>query len=329
MDEDDRNDILELDSKRDLPHKPASAMMPPPPRAPSQHNSPYNLKNSPSSSWIDTDSPNSFLNGILNGYTFPIKTPPESGPSPRIDVSSLLCDPNEPGVYTPSQYTPSHYTSASSRTDPSPIESSQTSKPVVQRDPDPIELITRTPPPLSGILPLWTEIELHSSDESDNEDANEDEDGDIEEISSDSLILSPSKRRRLSSFVSSDSYDIPLFPHEEMRIWHFYDKITATILSCKNDANPWRDELIGRAMASQPLKESLFALTSFHIKRYQPLDAKDKWAMSRSGLDHTNRAFQALYRVMEDRKAVLDENNIAAMLVLSFSQVFHPPKAIF
>jgi len=169
---------------------------------------------------------------------------------------------------------------------------------------------------------MFREYEFHPSDESDVEDEDDVEElprADLED-SVDMLIRSP-KRRRLNSFVSSDSSVLHL-PHDELQMWDFYDKVTCSILSCKNAAgeNPWRDDLIGRSMQSDALKYALFAMTSFHMKRYRP---DEEWTMANYGLSHTNSSFQALRKVMNDGLA-FDENNIAAMLVLSFSQVNSP-----
>lgn len=219
-----------------------------------------------------------------------------------MSITSILCDPNDPNVYTPPQY------------DNHAVKQEAVVLPVVEPPP----LVTRTPPPLQFLHPFFADIEYHTSDESDNEPDEEE----IEEIptistDSDALIRTP-KRRRLNSYVPSDAYDLHL-PHDELRMWDFYDKVTCKILSCKNASgeNPWRDDLIARATASAPLKHALFALTSFHIKRHQPQDA---WAMASYGLNHTNAAFRALHQVMSTSRR-FDENNMAAMLVLSFSQV--------
>lgn len=256
----------------------------------------------------------------------------------------MLCDPSDPNVFTPPEYavkTPqvpapvvieAYENPASMFIAPVPITTTSMNA-VMHPEIAPIDdmpiLVTRTPPPLTALPPLWKEIEFHPSDESDNEDDNDavfQDFLDIEEIprhdpESNALIPAP-KRRRLNSHVPSDSYDLHL-PHLEMEMWDFYDRVTATILSCKNATgeNPWRDDLIQRAMVSDPLKHALFALTSFHMKRYRPQEA---WARSNTGLSYTNTAFRGLRQVLTDQKAFVDENNIAAMLVLSFSQVAYP-----
>jgi len=264
-----------------------------------------------SPSWNDFASPN---NGHTNGYTF--NTTPRFNDSPAsngsnlspMSINSLLCESRDP-IYTPPKTEHiSHGTENSFVFDPAPT----TIEPPV--------LHTRTPPPLSGIAPLWQEIEYHPSDES----ADEDDDPEIEEISrrsedTEALIPSP-KRRRLNSLVSSDAYNLHMLPHDELLMWDFYDKVTCKILSCENAVgeNPWRDDLISRAQQSDPLKHALFAMTRFHMKRYQ---TDDSWTMATHGLNHTNLSFRALREAMNDGKAFADENNIAAMLVLSFSQV--------
>jgi hypothetical protein len=204
-----------------------------------------------------------------------------------VPIESLLCA-SGPGVFTPSKYAV---------------------LPGVESVPE----VTKTPPPLQGIQPMWPDYVLSPSDESGEEEDIED----IPRYEDSELIRSP-KRRRLNSYVSSDVYNFHL-PHEELRMWDFYDKVTCKILSCKNAEreNPWRDALIVRAKDSDPLRHALFAMTRFHMKRYLP---QESWQMANLGLSHTNASFQALHKVMNDG-LVFDENNIAAMLVLSFSQV--------
>ena len=287
-------------------------MMSPHQRATSHHGSPFaSFQMGRSPSWNDFASPN---NGHTNGYTF--NTTPRFNDSPAsngsnlspMSINSLLCESRDP-IYTPPKTEHiSHGTENSFVFDPAPT----TIEPPV--------LHTRTPPPLSGIAPLWQEIEYHPSDES----ADEDDDPEIEEISrrsedTEALIPSP-KRRRLNSLVSSDAYNLHMLPHDELLMWDFYDKVTCKILSCENAVgeNPWRDDLISRAQQSDPLKHALFAMTRFHMKRYQ---TDDSWTMATHGLNHTNLSFRALREAMNDGKAFADENNIAAMLVLSFSQV--------
>jgi Fungal specific transcription factor domain len=301
----------EFNVKPEYARSPAQLM--PPPRGPTTHASPFSTAswgNSPS--WNENGSPNGFNNTPPYNNSF---FSPRSEPSPKMSITSILCDPNDPNVYTPPQY---EHSSNKSEQIAQPVQQTPVPAtiPVVEATP----LVTRTPPPLSFIPVLWKEVELHPSDESDIE---EDED-DVEElpresfIESDVIVPSP-KRRRLNSHVPSDSYDIHA-PYKEMEMWDFYDKVTSRILSCKNaqGENPWRDDLIQRANVSDPLKHALFAMTSFHMKRYRPDEA---WSRSNHGLSYTNAAFRALRQLMADGKAFADENNIAAMLVLSFSQV--------
>lgn len=116
--------------------------------------------------------------------------------------------------------------------------------------------------------------------------------------------------------------DAPLsYNLHEIRMWNFYDKFTCQIMSCKNakGENPWRDDLIPRALHSEPLKHALFAMTSFHMKQRQ--SAEGARISMCWGLNHTNAAFRAL-RTRLNNGLAIDENVIAAMLVLSFSQVF-------
>lgn len=306
----------EFNTKPEYARSPAELM--PPPRGPATHNSLFSvtsLGNSPG--WNEYGSPNAFTNGFNN--TPPYNSnflSPRSEPSPKMSITSILCDPNDPNVYTPPQYE-----RISPRSDQvqQPVETiPDTAPPSVETVP----LVTRTPPPLSFIPVMWKDYEFHPSDESDVEE----EDDTVEELSresfieSDALVPSP-KRRRLNSYIPSDSYDLHA-PYRDMEMWDFYDKVTCKILSCKNaqSENPWRDDLIQRANVSDPLKHALFAMTSFHMKRYRPHEA---WTRSNHGLSYTNAAFRSLRQVMTDGKAFADENNIAAMLVLSFSQVSH------
>jgi hypothetical protein len=315
--EDEGNDIndYEFNTKTEYARSPAELM--PPPRGPASHNSPFSITsfgNSPG--WNEYSSPNGFTNGFNN--TPPYNSnflSPRSEPSPKMSITSILCDPNDPNVYTPPQY---------ERISPRSDQVQQPVGKIPETAPSPIvetvPLVTRTPPPLSFIPVMWKDYEFHPSDESDVEE----EDDTIEElpresfVESDALLPSP-KRRRLNSYIPSDSYDLHA-PYKEMEMWDFYDKVTCKILSCKNaqGENPWRDDLIQRANASDPLKYALFAMTSFHMKRYRPNEA---WTRSNYGLSYTNAAFRALRQVMHDGKAFADENNIASMLVLSFSQV--------
>jgi hypothetical protein len=274
----------------------------PPPRGPFQQNSPFLF--GASQQW-EYGSPNSLTNGFAN--TPPFNNVNTSSPrssrsseSSPMAIAALLCDSKDP-IYTPPQYEPKQ----------------EISTPILKPIPPPV---SRTPPPLPGIPPIFKDIKFHESDESSPEDEDE-EDEEIEEITrnyaSTDLSLRSPKRRRLNSF-SSDVYDLHA-SREEMRMWDFYDKVTCKILSCKNAVgeNPWRDDLISRATHSEPLKHALFAMTSFHMKRYQP---NEDWALWKTGLSHTNATYQTLRKAIVDG-ATLDENHIAAMLVLSFSEV--------
>jgi hypothetical protein len=218
-----------------------------------------------------------------------------------MSISSLLCDPNDPNVISPPQ------------PDGMPIKK-ETSLAATEI------LVTRTPPPIQGIRNFFPDFEFHPSDESDNED-------DIEELprtSSTDLQAPSPKRRRLNYQTPSDVYTFGLH-HDELYMWDFYDHVTCKILSCKNakGENPWRDDLICRAQSQsvEALKHALFAMTSFHMKLYG-VDDPDR--MADRGLFHTNLAFQSLIKRMK-AGVEFDENDIAAMLVLSFSEVipFH------
>ena len=305
----------EFNVKQEYSRSPAE-LMPPPTRGPATHNSPFSTTswgNSPSRN--EHGSPNGFANGFNN--TPPYNnyfSSPRSEPSPKMSITSILCDPNDPNVYTPPQY--EHISNRTEQVT-QPVETTPISNTVVVEAPP---LVTRTPPPLPFIPMLWKDFEYHPSDESDIDEGEDD----VEELAresfveSDALMPSP-KRRRLNTHVPSDAYDIHA-PYREMEMWDFYDKVTCKILSCKNaqGENPWRDDLIQRSSVSDPLKHALFAMTSFHMTRYRPDEA---WSRSNYGLSYTNAAFRALRQVMNDGKAFADENNIAAMLVLSFSQV--------
>ena len=354
----DGSETMEFEFRVDLSSNSAkslSDLMPPPTRSSHDHSSPYSTPSIPSnpslggSPWNEySASPRGFPS-ILSNHTPPYNSTllsPRSDPSPRISIHSMLCDPTDPNVFTPPEYqakTPQVPTPIVIEAFTNPVATSSifpapapTGSPIGTASSIPVQpvvknampmLVTRTPPPLTALPPLWKEIEFHPSDESDNEDENANEEfEDIEEIrrdtagESDALVLPATKRRRLNSHVPSDAYDLHL-PYHEMELWDFYDKITCTILSCKNaqGENPWRDDLIQRAMVSDPLKHALFAMTSFHMKRYRSQEA---WTRSNAGLNYTNSAFRALRKVLTDGKAAfVDENNIAAMLVLSFSQV--------
>jgi hypothetical protein len=296
--DDDMSEFMDHEFRPEYARSPAELM--PPPRGPPQHPSPSILGTPPQWDIPNFGSSNG-VNGISNTSPYNNFASPRSSESSPMTIQALLCNP-APDVYTPPQY--------DIKADPA--------TPILKSIPP----VSRTPPPLPGIPSLWN-YEFHESDESNNEEDDQ-EDSQIEEITRNytenyDLVRSP-KRRRLNSF-SSDVYDLQL-PREELRMWDFYDKVTCKILSCTNAAgeNPWRDDLIQRAGHSAPLKHALFAMTSFHMKRYQPDEA---WALANTGLSHTNATFQALRSAMCDG-SVFDENNIAAMLVLSFSQVYSP-----
>jgi hypothetical protein len=297
--DDDISELMDHEFRPEYARSPAELM--PPPRGPLQHPSPSPFGNPQQWEFGPYGSPNG-MNGLSHTSPFNAFNSPKSNESsPKMTIQAILCNPRLPDVYTPPQY------------DIKPEQAT----PILKSLPP----VSRTPPPLPGIPSLWN-YEFHESDESCNEE--EEEDDQIEEITRNytenyDLVRSP-KRRRLNSF-SSDVYDLHL-PREELRMWDFYDKVTCKILSCTNaeGENPWRDDLISRAGHSAPLKHALFAMTSFHMKRYQPDEA---WALSNTGLSHTNATFQALRSAMCDG-SVFDENNIAAMLVLSFSQVYSP-----
>ena len=291
--DDDISEFMDHEFRPEYARSPAELM--PPPRGPIQHPSPFVTP----FQWDSGTNGSPTGNGLSNTSPFNNIVSPRSNELSPMTIQSLLCNPSDPNVYTPPQY--------DTKAEPA--------TPILKSLPP----VSRTPPPLPGIPSLWN-YEFHESDESCNEEEDE-EDEEIEEITRNytenyDLVRSP-KRRRLNSF-SSDVYDLHL-PREELRMWDFYDKVTCKILSCTNATgeNPWRDDLIARACYSAPLKHALFAMTSFHMKRYQPDEA---WALANTGLSHTNATFQALRIAMNDG-SVFDENNIAAMLVLSFSQV--------
>jgi hypothetical protein len=299
---------VEYEFKPESARSPAQLM--PPPRGVTHHHSlfsNYTFGSSPSRN--DFGSPNGFTNGAHRNSPLTGSSRSSTSASP-MSIASLLND-------TPEMF-------SSPQQDPLVAKADQVPAGLVGISTTPMPpapLVTRTPPPLSGPDVFWQEIELHPSDESDV-----DED-DVEELpretSDDSNALIPNpKRRRLNSHVPSDAFLHE--PLEQLELWDFYDKVTCSILSCKNaqGENPWRDELIGRAKESEPLKHALFAMTSFHKKRYQPNNA---WSMVKYGIGHTNVAFRALRQAMNDGKAFADESNIAAMLVLSFSQVISQP----
>ena len=308
--EDDTNEQMDLEPKTELANSPTQPM-PPPPRNLQHNTSQFVFP----TRWDNYGSSKPFPNGFV--HTPPYNAPfvsPKSEPSPKMSILAMLCDPTDPNVFTPPQYdTKSENTPiVSSDLPPDPPKTV-----VITREP--VNLVTRTPPPLTTVPPLYKEFEI--PDDSSDEDQDDHEIEVIPRSDADMLVPS-SKRRRLNNYVPNDSYDIHILPQEELRWWDFYDKTTCRILSVKNSQgeNPWRDDLIARAQGSEPLKHALFALSSFHIKRYYP-DTNDVWQMANVGIHHTNQAFHALYKVMNDKKAFYDENNIAAMLVLSFSQV--------
>jgi hypothetical protein len=222
-------------------------------------------------------------------------------------IENMLC-PSGPGVFTPPQY------------DTRKPEIVMPEAVILDLKPPTPPQPTRTPPPLPFNPPMWAEIPMNPSDESSSDDETEE----IPQYDGFELVHSP-KRRRLNSSLSLDVYHFD-FPHEEMRMWDFYTNVTCKILSCKNAAgeNPWRDALIGRAVESDSLKHALFALTRFHMKRHmqdkEQLQQDKASNMSNLGLQHTNASFQALRREINQGLGG-GENNIAAMLVLSFSQV--------
>lgn len=305
----------------DFEFKPESArtsaqLMPPPPRGVAHHKTPianYTFGNSPSRN--DFGSPNGFVNGIHRHSPLTNSSRSSTSASP-MSIASLLND--TPEMFASPQHEPGAAKTGQVQTELVGIIPMASSYPM-----PPAPLVTRTPPPLSGPEVFWQEIELHPSDESDVDEV------DVEELpreafnDSNALIPSP-KRRRLNSYIPSDTFLHE--PLEQLELWDFYDKVTCGILSCKNaqGENPWRDELIARSKASEPLKHALFAMTSFHKMQHQP---EQEWPMAKYGIGHTNAAFRALRQVMDDGKAFSDESNIAAMLVLSFSQVFsQPPK---
>jgi len=284
-----------------------SEMMPPP--GPSvQFNSPFS--NHPFSPSYD----NIFGNGITNGFLSGTGT----SPRPNLPYSSPRSDNASP-MSIASLLNEDHDNAFSFQFGSPPKKDTLNRSEMastISTQPKSVPQVTRTPPPIPFLHPIYREYEFHDSDESENDDEN-----DIEEIprpeDSLDLIRSP-KRRRLNSYVPSDTASLHL-PTDELRMWDFYSKVTSTILSCKNAAgeNPWRDDLVARAMESDALKHALFAMTSFHLKRHMPGEER---SMANYGLSHTNSSFRALRKVMNDGLA-FDENNIAAMLVLSFSQV--------
>ena len=283
-DEDLADLMMDHDPRPDYSRSPTQLMPPPP--GPMQFNSPFASHNYGSSIWnFDSNSPNGF------GMSSPLNPSPKSDPNSPMHLQNILCA-SAPGVLMPPQYE---------------IEKRDSVMPNLE-DTTPV---TNTPPPLPG-LHMWPDIVFNPSDESSDDES-------VEEIlrpENTELLRSP-KRRRLNSGMSFDVYNLHL-PHDELRMWDFYDTVTCKILSCKNAAgeNPWRDDLIVRARESDPLKHALFALTRFHMKRHLPDEA---WQMANMGLSHTNSSFQALHKAMNEG-LVFDENNIAAMLVLSFSQ---------
>jgi Fungal specific transcription factor domain len=232
----------------------------------------------------------------------PYNPSPQSSASSQSPMSiASICCPDDTDVFSP-RY---NYDITSRKRDRIP-------DPPVQ----PMPLVTRTPPPIAMPI-MYNDFEYHTSDESAAEN-----DSDVEELprstfqSSEELIRSP-KRQKLNHPGHSDSH--LHLPFNEIELWDFYNKVTCPVLSCKDarGENPWRDELITRAMDSDPLKHALFAMTSFHMKRYRP---NEEWSRANAGLGHTNASFLALRKVLSSGQA-FDDNNVAAMLVLSFSQV--------
>src|ERR1700737_3007074 len=191
-----------------------------------------------------------------------------------MSIQSILCDEEDPNVFTPAQYSNAF-----------------------KREP----LLTRTPSPIKGIMPMYKEIEYHDSDKSSDDD--DDDDDDVEELSrsrpsfSDSITRS-SKRRRIDAGPDPNAYSFDL-PHDELQMWDFYNHVTCKILSCKNaqGENPWRDDLIIRAQESSALKHSLFAMTSFHMKLY---GVDDPFKMADRGIHHTNVAIRSLINKMKE-----------------------------
>jgi hypothetical protein len=309
LDDDDYPDsIADQDFKQEYALSPSEMM--PPPNSSVQFNSSF-----PNHLYSGSPAYDGFiLNGFTNGFLSSNSPRPNLFASPRSDnaspmsIASLLNEDNSPhSFFTNTQFG-------------SPPKKETANKPdvlAIPASPRTIPL-TRTPPPIPFIHPIYPEYEFHDSDESEKEEEEED----IEDIYSQAedslgLIRSP-KRRRLNSYIPGDAASLHL-PLAESRMWNFYTKVTSTILSCKNadGENPWRDDLVQRAMESDALKHALFAMTSFHLKRHMP---EEEWSMANYGLSHTNLSFQALRKVLNDGVA-FDENNIAAMLVLSFSQV--------
>lgn len=283
-DEDLTDLMMDHDPRPDYGRSPTQLM--PPPRGPMFH-SPFASHSSGSPVWnFDSSSPNGF------SMSSPLNPSPKSDPNSPMHLQNILCA-SAPGVQMPLQYE---------------TDKRDSVMPIIEET----KPVTKTPPPVEPLPPMWHEIIFHPSDESGDDE-------EVEEIPrhEDSELLRSPKRRRLNSGMSFDVYNLHL-PHDELRMWDFYDTVTCKILSCKNAAgeNPWRDDLIVRARQSDPLKHALFALTRFHMKRHLPGEA---WQMANLGLNHTNSSFQALHKVMNEGLA-FDENNIAAMLVLSFSQ---------
>jgi hypothetical protein len=296
--------MMDHDGPPDFTQSPAQLM--PPPRGLSQYSSPLPTHTFQSPGWgYEFSPPNEFTTGFsMNSPVGP--SPPRSDNSP-MTIVNILC-PSGPGVFTPPQY------------DTRKPENVMPEAAMLDLKPPAPPQPTRTPPPLPFNPPMWAEIPMNPSDESSSEDETEE----IPQYDGFELVHSP-KRRRLNSSLSHDVYHFGL-PPEELRMWDFYTNVTCKILSCKNAAgeNPWRDALIGRAVESDSLKHALFALTRFHMKRHmqdkEQLQQDKASNMSNLGLQHTNASFQALRREINQGLGG-GENNIAAMLVLSFSQV--------
>jgi hypothetical protein len=328
--EDDDGEIMELDAGSPFTRSPSDLMPPPRKRA---HNSPLPNYSFASPSWDNFGSPNGqsptgyspggYTNGV-NTSTSPFnnhshflspkseRSPGMSERSPAMSVDFLLNDdpdacnmPKPDSTKNESPFNPEAFFN------PELPFNAKLISPTIPP-------VTRTPPPIQSIPPMWREIEYHLSDESDL-------DSDIEEIirpTSTNTLIRGAKRRRLND-IDPDVNRV-VGDYNELQMYHFYEYTTCPILSCKNASgeNPWRDDLIARAATSPgavALKHALFAMTSFHMKLYgmEPERNGDR------GQFHTNLACQSLIKTM-NQGMTFDENNIAALLVLSFSEVSPP-----